>query len=230
MLDAILSPQWDLRYFSFDPQWGEGSQMASMRNGSGDEYSIVFCPAGAFIRGFDHESDLSPWGFEPMAVVSGLTDGVPAALADQVTEPAFTAEGVPQVTVCLWREVDAEAWSFGRPRDPELRIHDGGAEWLFGELDGRAATYVNFASEYFEQTIATSDVEDVLANAPLTAELVLRLNPEADPTEILDETERMGYPVDRSLAPDTTAAGPGSRSQTSGRSRGNVFTRFFRRG
>jgi len=31
-----------------------------MRNGSGDAYSIVFGPLGVIIRGFDHESPMSP--------------------------------------------------------------------------------------------------------------------------------------------------------------------------
>lgn len=43
-----------------DSRRSPGEQMASMRNGSGDAYSIVFSPAGAFIRGFDHESAMSP--------------------------------------------------------------------------------------------------------------------------------------------------------------------------
>lgn len=32
-----------------------------MSNGSGDEFDIVFSPAGAYIRGFDHESPMSPY-------------------------------------------------------------------------------------------------------------------------------------------------------------------------
>ena len=37
MLDAILEPDWELRYYSFNSHWGEGEMMASMRDGSGDE-------------------------------------------------------------------------------------------------------------------------------------------------------------------------------------------------
>lgn len=42
MLDAILTPDRESRYYSFDATWAEGEEMASMRDGSGDEYSIVF--------------------------------------------------------------------------------------------------------------------------------------------------------------------------------------------
>jgi len=61
MLEAILSPEWEDRYHSFASDWSETEEMASMSNGAGDEYSIVFSPAGAYIRGFAHESAMSPY-------------------------------------------------------------------------------------------------------------------------------------------------------------------------
>lgn len=32
MLDAILSPDWESRYYSFNAGWADGEEMASMRN------------------------------------------------------------------------------------------------------------------------------------------------------------------------------------------------------
>src|SRR4051794_18596140 len=61
MLDAILSPDPQYRYFSFNNSWDDGEQLAAMSNGSGDEYSITFTGSGTYIRGFDHESELSPF-------------------------------------------------------------------------------------------------------------------------------------------------------------------------
>lgn len=45
MLEAILSPEWEDRLYSFDAHWSSSEEMASMLNGSGDEYAIVFSPA-----------------------------------------------------------------------------------------------------------------------------------------------------------------------------------------
>jgi len=42
MLDAILSPDRDMRYYSFNAAWSAKEQMASMSNGGGDEYFILF--------------------------------------------------------------------------------------------------------------------------------------------------------------------------------------------
>ena len=87
-----------------------------------------------------------------MAVVPGLVDDVPPSLRTHVDEPAFALEGVPSLTVCLWREPYDRAWSFGTPSDPDLQQEDGGASWLFAELDGRAETYAEWSSPAFPDT------------------------------------------------------------------------------
>jgi hypothetical protein len=33
ILDAILMPEWEFRYYSFDAHWGEGEMLASSRAG-----------------------------------------------------------------------------------------------------------------------------------------------------------------------------------------------------
>jgi hypothetical protein len=52
VLDAIMSTEWEYRYFSFDAEFGRRQALASMRSGSGDEYSITFTDDGAFLCGF----------------------------------------------------------------------------------------------------------------------------------------------------------------------------------
>ena len=77
MLDAILSPEWDYRYYSFNSKWGPGEMMASMRNGSGDEYFILFNEHLAAMKGFDHESIMSPWISDDRRIWPGMYDKVP---------------------------------------------------------------------------------------------------------------------------------------------------------
>lgn len=50
MLDAALSTQWDCRYYSFDSRWSPGQEMASMRDGCGNDYAIVLSAAGRMPR------------------------------------------------------------------------------------------------------------------------------------------------------------------------------------
>lgn len=61
ILDAILQPKWDFRYFSFNSRWAEGEMMASMRDGSGDDYFLLFNKAGAILKGYAHESTMAEY-------------------------------------------------------------------------------------------------------------------------------------------------------------------------
>lgn len=192
VLDAILCPEHDMRYFTFDPAWSETQALAAMDNGSGDEWSIVFGAAGVYVRGFDHESDLSPWGLEPPAVLPGLIDDVPEALRELVTEPAFTLDDVPSVTHVLWRLAGDASWSYGLPSDPALH-DDSSADDLFAELAGEPAAYVAYASEYFEVDLPASAVERVLAHEPLTDELIRAVDGTADVRAARDEAKEIGY-------------------------------------
>jgi hypothetical protein len=146
VLDAILSPEWEFRYFSFDSTWDADEQMASMRDGSGDEWSIVFLPLGAYLRGFDHESPMSPFAQRPSRPWPGVVDAVPPEFAACVEEAAFSDEGVPRVTVCLWRTRRDPVWQHGEIEFPPGDDPDG-ADWLFAELDGNPATYAAYAME-----------------------------------------------------------------------------------
>ncbi len=64
MLDAIMAPEWEYRYYSFNAKWGEGEIKATMRDGSGDDYFILFNNHGAIIKGFAHGSQLSLYARE----------------------------------------------------------------------------------------------------------------------------------------------------------------------
>ena len=52
MLDAVLMPDWELRYYSFNAHWGPGEMMALMRNGGANHYFILFNCQGALIKGY----------------------------------------------------------------------------------------------------------------------------------------------------------------------------------
>lgn len=132
MIEAIVCPEWESRYYSFDTAWADGEQMASMSNGSGDEYSIVFTPAGVFIRGFDHESPMSP-AVNNDELWPGLVDNIADVFLAQVNEPAFSYDGSLSATFCLWRQTIDAHWHAGNIDFPPLagyRIDPDGSEML----------------------------------------------------------------------------------------------------
>jgi hypothetical protein len=197
VLDAVLSPEWEYRYFSFDSRWLPAKEMASMRDGSGSEYSIVFTPAGAYARGFDHESPMSPYRVTPPAPWPGLFDAVPDAFRAHVAEPAFSDNGTPRATVCFWREQADTAWRAGAAEPLPKGEGDGGsAEALFGVLlDGRPEAYRQFAEGYYEVAVDIAAVRHIYALRPLTQAIVSLLNPGVDISSLTEDLVQARYPV-----------------------------------
>ena len=111
--------------------------MASMRNGSGDEYFILFTAAGAAIKGFAHESPMARSIATQGKVWPSVLDRVPAEFAGFLAEPAFSMEWT---TFCIWRRHTDPAWQIGDVDFPEAEDSDGSAE-LLAILDGDPRTY-----------------------------------------------------------------------------------------
>ena len=191
MLDAVFSPEWESRYFSFNAQWNSsaGERMASMRNGSGDEYFLLFTTNGAILKGFGHESPMSPWSSHPRQVWPGVLDHVPEKLSGFLSEPAFNLN---DATLCIWRTTSDSQWHCGPVLFPEGDDPDG-SEGLLWALDGNTQTYATFAREYFEVDPDVAAIEAVFQHRPLTPEIVARLNPLKDFDEALQDAEEIGY-------------------------------------
>ncbi|GAA4576468.1 hypothetical protein GCM10023176_47900 [Micromonospora coerulea] len=193
VLDSIMSPDWESRYYSFDTGWRPGEEMASMRNGSGDAWSAVFTSAGVFIRAFDHESPMSPAGNHD-ELWPGLVDTVPEVFSAQVHEPAFSFAGGLAATVCLWRQRDDDRWYAGDIDFPDGDDPDG-ADWLFEVLvDPTPLAYHRFAEDYYETSVDRSALGAVFALRPLTDDVVRRLNPDLTVEDLADDVAAIGYP------------------------------------
>lgn len=187
MLDAILSPDWEYRYYSFNARWAEGEMMASMRNGSGDHWFALICPAGVALHGLAHEAPAyrvdDPW--------PGIFESLPAEFrANFLEEAAFDTRNS---TFCVWRRTGDERWSRGPVELPAGKDPDGSAG-LLGILAGDPKQYVEFAAEYYETEIALKDVAAVYQHERLTKALVKRLNPEVALADLAEDVEEIGYP------------------------------------
>lgn len=202
LLDAVLMPDdRESRYFSHRSGWNTeaGEQLASMRDGSGDEYAIVFTPAGAYVRGFAHESAMSPYRNDG-EVWPGVLDEVPPAFAAQLAEPAFTdEEGVPVVTACLWRENADPAWRHGAidfPAGPAGADPDG-ADALFELLtDRRPEAYHAHIEDHLEEQVDLAPVRALFAGQPLTPALLAALNPGLTLADLAEDLRDIGFPTE----------------------------------
>ncbi|THA37347.1 hypothetical protein [Streptomyces sp. A1547] len=181
VLDATIGDDPRFCCYTFDAGWGPGAEAALMENGSGDDFSVLFTPDGVLIRGFDHESEMSPYGTDDEQVWPGVLDEVPAALRPLLDAPAFHDEGIdaPRVTACLWRETHDTAWRAGSSiafpagsKDPD------GSGFLFPLLIDRSPEAVQAHFEdYYERPVPLDAVRHVLAGHPLTPAITAALNP-----------------------------------------------------
>lgn len=192
MLDAIICPEWDGRYYSFNAEWGAGEQMGSMRNGSGDEFFAFFNSAGCWLKGFAHESAMTPYRETPQRVWPGVLDAVPQEFAACLREPAFSIE---DVTFCIWRRTADGGWQIGPISFPAGDRDPDGSGCLLSKLDGRPETYRAWAIEYYEREVPLAAVEHVYRHWPLTNQIIAQLNPELAPTELAADLRAIGYPA-----------------------------------
>ncbi|MEU3406663.1 hypothetical protein ABZ766_22360 [Streptomyces sp. NPDC006670] len=174
VLDATMGGDPRFSRYSFDAAWAPGTEAALMDNGSGDDFSVLFTPAGVLVRGFDHESPMSPYGTDDEQVWPGVIDEVPAALRPLLDHPAFVDEGlgVARVTACLWWETGGTAWRAGSAIDfPPGSADPDGSGHLFRLLTDRSPEAVQAHFEdYYERPVPLDTVRHVLAGHPLPPE------------------------------------------------------------
>jgi hypothetical protein len=195
VLEAVLSPEWESRRHSFDDHWSETESVASMRSGSGDEYSIVFSAAGAYGRGFDHESPMSPYAED--GPWPGVLDEVPEVFRPYLEEPAFSDEdAMPIVTACMWRETAEDCWKAGTIDFPEATTEDpDGSGYLFQLLVDRSPeAFQRWAEDYYEVPVDLEAVRHVFSSRPLTEEVVRALNPKIVLADLSEDIAEIGYP------------------------------------
>jgi len=187
MLDAILCADWESRYYSFNSQWAAGEVMASMRDGSGDQWFALFTEVGAALHGLAHESPMfrrgNPW--------PGIWDSFPSALAGFRAEPAFDTK---DSTFCIWRMHSDAAWQRGEIDFPQGHHDPDGSTMLLSMLDGVPQTYCAWASEYYECELPVAALAAVYDHSPLTEALVRALKADASLRSLQPDVAEIGYP------------------------------------
>jgi hypothetical protein len=190
MLDAIFSPDWQYRYYSFNSRWAKGEMMASMRDGCGDDYFIHFTAAGVALKGYAHESPMAGYNVEHGKPWPGVLDDVPAVFDRFLNQPAFSMN---ETTFCLWRRKEDRAWKQGKVEFPPGDDPDGSKRML-AILDGDPRTYQGFCEAYFEQEPPLEHIRAIYEHQTLTPELVSALNPETTLAALSEDESEIGYP------------------------------------
>ncbi len=195
-LDIIMIDEEEswLRSTSFYKDFSDGVDMVKIDNGSGDHVYIMFSKHGAIIKGFDHESELSPYANDKGEIAKGIYDFVPdelSKLLDDSVEP-------DDVTFCIWRSKNDSFWRKGDIAVlKENKDANDGEGYLLGLIFDNAESWLDWAKDYYEEAeqLKLEFVKNVYEHKIEKKEIKEIINPDRDIEEIIKELEQIGYGI-----------------------------------
>jgi hypothetical protein len=175
ILDTILCSNGSWRYYSFHPNRFPNVDLGMLDHGTGDEL-LIFIDSrnGCLIKGFDHESPMSPHARETFETWPGVFDEAPTELLTYLDDPDFRKT---ETTFCIWRRKRDQVWWQGEIEECE------GREWssyLLNNIPLDAESYLNWAREYYNREFAEEPVVQIFASCAVNQTSVLSINPKAD--------------------------------------------------
>lgn len=195
MLDALVEADPAYRYFRYESEWFHGAALGQLDDGCGNNMFAIFLdPGRGALKGFDHESSLSPFPYERDHVWPGIFEEVPDAFRAALAN-LNAGESLPiDTTFCVWRTELDDAWKRGA-----IAPHEGATDDGFGDLlsliPADASAYVSWASGYYEREIPIEPVISLYGGAPLSASLLTAFDTEDHRIRILAEASAIGWPV-----------------------------------
>lgn len=179
-LDAVLSPEWEIRHVSYNAHWAPQQELASLRDGQGSQVFLVWTPLGLFAKGYDAEA--------------GSLDGAPEAVAAAraelpaetgsafFDEPAFAWD---ELTFFGWRRTSHDPWRW-IPPVPSAR------NFLLRHVTGDPQDYRHWALEYFDSDLPPNLIQRAFEGGEFAWSDLLALNPDASRAAIRQALAELG--------------------------------------
>jgi hypothetical protein len=190
-LTAIFSVELGEPQFVFDPRWSKHQQVAMNINGSGDELYIHFTRHGCFIKGFAHESEMTPYKRPDHSIWPGVLDNVPPEFNSSLKEPAFDPDAT---TFAIWRLASDKQWSTGNVEFPSDDYKDGSAD-LLKPITFSASEFTDWLAENYEMDVDGGIIQYVFDGQPLSEAQMSKLNPSSPRYVIRDAVLATGYAI-----------------------------------
>ncbi|WP_241775155.1 hypothetical protein [Chryseobacterium sp. ERMR1:04] len=181
-LDAILSQEWEYRYYSYNNKWSDHEEFFEMRDGSGNQMLILFPQNGCVINGFAHEYTQQS--------KQQLTTNLPSIFNEFIFGEPVNSIGT---TFCLWT-IEEKNWQTG-----PLESYEDNSKEMLSIFNGNPQTYIDWATEYFEDSyketgIPLETVAKIYTGETLTKEMVLTIVEEIEDWEQLEtDLLEIGY-------------------------------------
>lgn len=168
LCDLILMPEWENRYFSFDSKWDEqnNEKMASMRDGEGNEYFILFNESGAIGKALElDQANNQPYDKKL----------IPEELSGFLSEPAFSNE---YYTSYFWNLKNSKEW-LSTSATEKINI--------LKFLENNADYYKVWAENYYDIDINNDAIQLVFNEHRLSQDIIEALNPDVDIESLNEE-------------------------------------------
>ncbi len=188
---AVFSVELGEPQFVFDPRWHKHQQVAMNINGCGDELYIHFTRRGCFVKGFAHESEMTPYKRADRSIWPGVLDNVPSEFNSSLKEPAFDPDAI---TFVIWRLTSDTEWSTGNVDFPAGDYKDGSAD-LLEPITFSASEFTDWLAENYETDVESGIIQSVFDDQPLSDAQMSKLNPSSPLHAIRDAVRATGYPI-----------------------------------
>jgi len=176
MIDAILCPEWEYRYFSFNCSWDNNEEMASMRDGEGNEYFILFKNGNIIGKVFEKSSPLTE------IERNELFQKIPKILNFFLEEKAFSLQ---DTTLIFWKIKE----------DKELVYLPLNKELSYLGFLYTPEVYINWAKKYYEINFDEKTIEELFNYMPLTEERIKKLNKTLTFSDLEEDIQKISYPT-----------------------------------
>lgn len=177
--------------YAYYPKWTEYQQLGAVRDGSGDELFAHFETLRCFIKGFGHESVMTPHRTSPPTPWPKLLESIPTEFESSLKEPALD---VPNTTFAVWRRAEDAQWKTGDIDYPEGKDPDGSAQLLSTLVPG-VDEFTQWLTDIYEVGVDARVIADVFDHKPLSVSQLQQLNDNASERSLRAAVQQTGYPL-----------------------------------
>lgn len=175
IMDAIMNADTedDASVYRCHTDWNAGVALFTIDDGGGDHFHILFSENGCLVKGFGHESALSPYNYEEGEYPDyRLYANAPPEFLEYLDDEALEKD---LVTFCAWHTGNGwQAQKLNVPNDWD----DGSDDFL--EYVSALDEYIPWLNAYYEKDFAAETVTELYNGGALNEETVAALNPDAD--------------------------------------------------
>lgn len=183
ILDIIMCPKEEEYLRITSMQKIENGCKYIIDNGSGDSLTIFITANGAYIKGFDHESEWNQFAADEWN--EDFFEQVYKNAPSEFLALVENEEERDETTFCMWCVDDTDEWYQNEISDDD--DNDGGKEYLLGYIRKSAEEWCEWAEDYYEQQLDLDIVKKIYNGSSIDNELISKLNERRNIEEALQE-------------------------------------------